>query len=483
MSVVESSGRRLARARRVVAGRRWQRRYVHWVMLADAVAGGLAGGVAYLVRFPGAEQVNYMAASLASPALWVLAVALAGGYDERVIGLGSEEFQRILRALVGLTATVAFVSYAMKLEVARGYVVVAMPLAATLCLLSRYGARKWLHRCRRAGRFLHEVVAVGEEHAVVDLVTQLRRDQHGGMRVIGACLSGGDGAQLVGLGVPLLGGVNDVAAVVHRTGADTVAVASGVGVDPVRLRRLSWELEGTDTDLVVAPGVIEVAGPRLHIRPVTGLPLLHVEEPQLTGFRRLLKGAFDRALAAVALLLLSPLLLTLAVGVRLSGPGPTIFRQVRTGLHGREFVLYKFRSMYVDAEQRRADLLEHNDRAGDVLFKLRDDPRVTPVGRLLRRLSLDELPQLVNVLTGSMSLVGPRPPLPEEVALYEEDVHRRLLVKPGLTGLWQVSGRSDLTWEEAVRLDLRYVENWSFALDLLILWKTGSAIGRGRGAY
>jgi exopolysaccharide biosynthesis polyprenyl glycosylphosphotransferase len=352
-----------------------------------------------------------------------------------------------------------------------------------LCLLGRYGARKELHRRRRAGAYLHNVIAVGEEHGVVDLVTQLRRDQYSGMRVIGACLSGGDGAHLVGLGVPLFGGVDDVAGVVRITGADTVAVTSGLGVDPVRLRRLSWELEGTDTDLVVAPGVIEVAGPRLHIRPVSGLPLLHVEEPEFTGFRRLLKGAFDRVAATAALLLLSPLLLAITIGVRLSSPGPAIFKQTRTGRQGREFTLLKFRSMYSDAEVRRAELVVRNERAEGLLFKIRNDPRVTPFGRWLRKLSLDELPQLINVVTGSMSLVGPRPPLPEEVALYEDDVRRRLLVKPGLTGLWQVSGRSDLTWDESVRLDLRYVENWSFALDLMILWKTGSAIGRGRGAY
>jgi exopolysaccharide biosynthesis polyprenyl glycosylphosphotransferase len=303
------------------------------------------------------------------------------------------------------------------------------------------------------------------------------------MQVVGACLSSGDGARLVGLGVPLLGGLEDVVQAVRVCGADTVAVAAGASVSPARLRRLSWQLEGTDTDLVVAPGLMEVAGPRLHIRPMTGLPLLHVEEPEFAGTRRVVKGVVDRLLATLVFLLVLPLLAVIWAAVRLSSPGPAIFKQVRTGRDGKEFTLLKFRSMYIDAERRRAELEHRNERAEGLLFKIKNDPRVTPVGRFLRRLSLDELPQLINVIQGKMSLVGPRPPLPEEVALYQDDVRRRLLVKPGLTGLWQISGRSDLDWDESVRLDLRYVENWSFTLDLMILWKTMSAVVRGRGAY
>jgi exopolysaccharide biosynthesis polyprenyl glycosylphosphotransferase len=216
---------------------------------------------------------------------------------------------------------------------------------------------------------------------------------------------------------------------------------------------------------------------------VSGLPLLHVEEPEFAGARRLIKGAVDRVAAACALLLLSPVLLAIALAIRLTSRGPAFFLQTRIGKGGREFTVVKFRTMVVDAEARRAALLERNERSEGLLFKIRSDPRVTPVGRVLRKYSLDELPQFVNVLTGSMSLVGPRPPLPEEAALYGDDVKRRLLVKPGVTGLWQISGRSDLTWDESVRLDLRYVENWSLTLDLMILWKTAGAVFRGAGAY
>lgn len=467
------------------------------LVVLDAVSAITAAITAYVVRFndfSGTELADpvgyvrytdaYVWFSMALPVLWVVTVGLSRGYDDRYFGYGTEEFQRIIHAFVALTAAVAFVSYATKAEVARGYVVLALPLAAVLSLVGHYLVRKRLHALRRAGQCLQNVVAVGNEHSVAELVTQLRHETYAGMRVIGACVPTDRPAEQIRLlGIPVLGGLDDVAEVVARTGADTVAVTSCAEMDPVRLRRLSWQLEGTETDLVVAPGLIEVAGPRLHIRPVTGLPLLHVEEPYFSGGRRLVKGAADRIVALVVLVLLAPVLVAIGLAVRLSSPGPALFRQTRIGKDGREFTMLKFRTMTVDAEHRRGELAHRNERAEGLLFKIRDDPRVTPLGRVLRRFSLDELPQLVNVVTGSMSLVGPRPPLPDEVALYEDDVRRRLLVKPGVTGLWQISGRSDLPWEESVRLDLRYVENWSLTLDVMILVRTVFAVARGSGAY
>ena len=466
----------------VVRRRSWQRRYAHGLVATDILAAVAAGFGAYVWRFS-EGQLPYLTGSLLAPVLWVTALALSGAYEARVIGLGSEEFQRIFRAFVGLTAAIGFVSYALKADVARGYIVVALPLATVLSFLGHYAARKRLHHRRASGRSVHRVIAVGGETSVVDLAVQFRQERYCGLQVVGACLSAGDGAQVVSLGIPLLGRLDDISHVVREVGADTVAVAADASIGPARLRRLSWELEGSEIDLLVAPGLMEVAGPRLHIRPMTGLPMLHVEEPEFAGARRVLKGAVDRALAFVGLVLFSPVLLALAAAVRLTSAGPAIFKQVRIGQGGKEFTLWKFRSMYADAEERRAELSSRNERAEGLLFKIKDDPRVTPVGRWLRKFSLDELPQLVNVLQGKMSLVGPRPPLPEEVLLYEDEVRRRLLVKPGLTGLWQISGRSDLNWDESVRLDLRYVENWSFTLDLMILWKTVSTVLRGHGAY
>jgi exopolysaccharide biosynthesis polyprenyl glycosylphosphotransferase len=312
----------------------------------------------------------------------------------------------------------------------------------------------------------------------------MRRDRHCGMQVVGACVPQPAAADLLRAeGVPVLGDLSAAAGVVRSLRADAVAVTCSSETAAVYLRRLSWDLEGSGVELLVAPGLMEVAGPRMHMRPFIGLPLVHVEEPEFTGPKRLVKNLLDRMGAMVVLLLTAPVLACIALAVRLDSPGPVLFRQQRVGQGGRAFTMLKFRTMVADAESRREALRSRNQNSDGLLFKVTGDPRVTRVGRVLRRYSLDEIPQLLNVVSGRMSLVGPRPPLPEEVALYDDSVARRLLVKPGLTGLWQVSGRSDLTWEEAVRLDLRYVENWSLALDIQILWKTVSAVVRAEGAY
>jgi len=282
--------------------------------------------------------------------------------------------------------------------------------------------------------------------------------------------------------VPVVGSLTSVPEAVARLGVDTVAVTASRGLTSGVLKRLGWDLEGAGVDLVVAPALTDVAGPRVHVRPVSGLQLLYVEQPEFTGPTRVMKEAFDRVLAALAVLLISPLLIVIALSVRLTTPGPVIFRQIRVGRDGHMFTVFKFRTMVVDAEHRLGELW-HKNESNEVLFKLRADPRVTRVGRVLRRFSLDELPQLINVVVGDMSLVGPRPALPSETERYGRSTARRLLVKPGITGLWQVSGRSDLSWEDSVRLDLYYVENWSFAGDIQILWKTFSAVVSRRGAY
>jgi exopolysaccharide biosynthesis polyprenyl glycosylphosphotransferase len=386
-----------------------------------------------------------------------------------------------LNAAVSLTAAVAIFSFLVNIELSRSYVLIALPSVTVLDLGTRFVNRKRLHKLRDAGQCMLKVVAVGHESAVADLVKELGRDRYHGMAVVGACVARrSEGDEVAG--VPVYGDLDDVTAAVRSFGADTVAVLACPEMDGVRLRSLAWELEKTGTDLCVSPALLDVAGPRTTVRPTAGLTLLHVDHPQLSGFPVLVKDLFDRSFAAVALISLSPLLVLLAVIIRLHDRGPAFFTQVRVGKDGRVFKIYKFRTMVVDAEQRRTQLLDSNDTDG-VLFKLRKDPRVTAVGARLRRYSIDELPQLFNVLLGQMSLVGPRPALPDEAARYAEHVRRRLVVRPGLTGLWQVNGRSDLSWEESVRLDLRYVENWSFALDLQIVWKTIMVILQGSGAY
>jgi exopolysaccharide biosynthesis polyprenyl glycosylphosphotransferase len=279
----------------------------------------------------------------------------------------------------------------------------------------------------------------------------------------------------------VLGDLHDVGRAVETYGCDAVAVTSDDATRFTYLRELSWSLEGSGVEMLVDPGLVEVAGPRMHIRPLVGFPLLHIEEPHFTGPRRVVKRTTDIVLTALGLVVISPLLLAIALAIKLQDGGPVIFAQKRIGRGGVEFTMYKFRSMRIGAENELASLMELNEGKGG-LFKMSDDPRITRLGRFLRSFSLDELPQLLNVLNGTMSLVGPRPHLAHELALMPAHSSRRALVTPGLTGLWQVSGRSDLEGDAAIQLDLRYVENWSLTLDLLILWKTFSAVVRRVGA-
>jgi exopolysaccharide biosynthesis polyprenyl glycosylphosphotransferase len=486
-SAVETESRVPADRTAAISGTKtWMSAYLRQAALADWACALAAGAVAARVRFGGQADLpfTYLSLTCGLPVAWWMSVLLAGGYDTRLIGLGSDEFRRILSAAVNLTAGVAVVSYAAKLDLARGYMAIALPSATVMDLTARYLLRKRLHRRRVRGWCVRRVVAVGHAAAVARLVTVLRRETYHGLAVVGACLvdaSGGAGTDGAA-GVPVAGGLCGVAAAVSRFGADTVAVLACHEMDGGRLRELAWELEKTGTDLFVAPTLLDVAGPRTTIRPVAGLPLLHVDHPELAGTKQAVKSGFDKTCAALALLVLAPLFAVIAISIRLADHGPVFFRQTRIGKNGRGFTLYKFRSMVPDAEQRKSQLAAYNEANG-VLFKIRRDPRVTRPGAWLRRWSLDELPQLINVLTGDMSLVGPRPALPDEVACYGGHMRRRLVVKPGMTGLWQVSGRSDVSREEAERLDLYYVENWSLALDLQILWRTGSAVRRGSGAY
>jgi exopolysaccharide biosynthesis polyprenyl glycosylphosphotransferase len=459
----------------------WVRGYLLHAGVADFGCACIGAFAAVELRFPQDVTGTYVALSVALPLLWLVALSLAGGYDPRYIGTGSDEFRKVLNASVSLTATVAIFSYLFNIELSRAYLLIALPSMTVLDLLARFVMRKQLHRRRKAGHCMMNLVAVGHEPAVAGLINELRRDHYHGFSVVASCLAVPSGRDEVA-GVPVYGGLDDVGAAVRAFRAETVAVLACPEMDGVRLRGLAWDLEKTGTGLCVSPALLDVAGPRTTIRQTAGLTLLHVDHPQLGGIRLAIKDLFDRAVAAAALILLSPLMIALAAVIWLHDRGPVLFTQVRVGKDGRVFRIYKFRTMVVDAEQRRPQLLARSDTDG-ILFKLRKDPRVTAVGVHLRRWSVDELPQLVNVFLGDMSLVGPRPALPDEAEKYADHVRRRLVVRPGLTGLWQVNGRSNLSWEESVRLDLRYVENWSFALDLQILWKTVSVLLRGSGAY
>jgi exopolysaccharide biosynthesis polyprenyl glycosylphosphotransferase len=460
---------------------RWVGVYRWAAVGGDLLAAMLGVFVALLARFGSGVGSSYLIVSSLLPLAWVAAVALSKGYDPRYFGTGPDEFRSLLRSGVGLTAAVAMASYVTKTEIARGFVVLAIPVMCAAALFLRYALRKDLHRHRVRGRCMHRVLVVGHSGPAATLCEHLESRPTDGFRVVATCRPRDESVPDGPLQPDELDEA-DIVAAADRHAVEVVAISTDPELVGHSLRRLSWALEQRGIELIVSPGIIEVAGPRISVRPVAGLSLLHLERPSVSGGPHLLKAVFDRLVALAMIVLFSPLLIGLALAVWLSSPGPILFRQQRVGRAGAEFTMLKFRSMYADAEQRLGDLYALSDGNG-VIFKMRDDPRMTPLGRWIRRFSLDELPQLFNVLRGEMSMVGPRPPLSEEVALYAADDSRRMLVKPGMTGLWQVSGRSDLSWDESVRLDLRYVDNWSMTLDLLILWKTLRAVFYGSGAY
>jgi exopolysaccharide biosynthesis polyprenyl glycosylphosphotransferase len=471
------------RADPLAAGRpsSWTKDYLRKAALIDLGCATVCGLAAAQLRFAHDVTGAYMVVSLTLPLLWLVALWMVGAYEARFIGVGSDEFRKVLNAGVSLTAAIAIASYAINSELSRAYLLIALPSTTLFDLIGRYLFRKHLHEVRQSGRRMLNVLAAGHEASVASLIVELGRNPYHGLAVVGACVVRPSECDQVA-GVPVYGGLDDVTAAVKAFSVDAVAVLACPEMEGPRLRSLAWELEKTGTDLCVSPALLDVAGPRTTVRPMAGLTLLHVDHPQLSGLRLVAKNLIDRLAAAAALVMLAPAMVILGATIWLSDRGPALFTQVRVGKNGRTFRIYKFRTMVVDAEQRLAQLSASNDSDG-VLFKLRKDPRVTAVGTYLRRWSIDEIPQLFNVVLGQMSLVGPRPALPDEAERYAEHVRRRLIVKPGITGLWQVSGRSDLSWDESVRLDLRYVENWSFALDLQILWKTISALLRRSGAY
>jgi exopolysaccharide biosynthesis polyprenyl glycosylphosphotransferase len=458
------------------------RRYQHLALLGDAVSAVVASLIALTTRFGTAPHTNYLLLTLLIPLGWLAIIAAQRGYEQRFLGTGPEEYRKVADAGLVLFTSIAVVSYALRGEIARGYVFVAVAATIVLTLLVRRQLRSWIYRLRARGFALQRVLVVGRADAVVSVIEKLDHEPQHGLVPVGACVPFA-GIEVSHVhDVPVVGDPSRVLQAVDETGAHVVAVVSHPDLSGQALRRLSWALEERNVELIVSPGIIEVAGPRLSIRPIAGLSLLHLERPSARGGRMLGKSIFDRLVGFLMLLAASPVLLAIAIAVRATSAGPALYRQTRVGVDGRHFRMLKFRSMVADADAQRAALLAANEGNG-VLFKIRKDPRLTKVGGFLRRFSLDELPQLLNVLRGDMSLVGPRPPLPEEVAGYSDDATRRLKVKPGVTGLWQVSGRSDLTWEESLRLDLRYADNWSMALDLSILWRTVKAVTRGAGAY
>lgn len=471
----------------------WSASYAKKLLVSDAVVTVIVVAIAYLSRFglsmttspTLSREIGYLWVCLAIVLLWNIDLAYFRSRDKRIFGSGVTEYRRMVQATFRTFGATAIIVLVFQFDISRGFLAVALPLGIILLVGERWMWRKWLARQRQHGKSLTNVVVLGNPQDAEYVINKLRNNLSAGYKVAGAALTTLQPHMELRppwYQVPVLSTAADIAELVEKTHAETVVVAGALPGGRKEIQELGWRLEDMSTELVLASNLTNVAGPRVHVRPMEGLPLMHVELPQYSGGKHIFKRAMDIVLSAVALLVLFPLFLLLAVIVKVDNPGPALFFQERVGRNGEKFKMVKFRSMVVDAETRLASLQQANEGKG-VLFKVANDPRVTRCGRWMRRFSLDELPQFWNVLRGHMSLVGPRPPLASEVAEYEQPVQRRLLIKPGITGLWQISGRSDLDWDEAVRLDLYYVENWSLTEDIIILWRTFKAVTAPSGAY
>jgi len=394
--------------------------------------------------------------------------------DRHIVGHGVVEYRRIISATFFVFAILITVAFFLRIEVARSIFLVALPVGLAALLVGRWGWRQWLRRRQKAGAFVYRAVVLGDGANLEHIIKQIRSTHGTGYVIVGAITPRGTGIAIKD--VPVLGALADAAQAIDEVGADTLIVGGADELDPVTMRRLGWAMADRDVNWVVAPALTDVAGPRIHARPVAGLPLVHIDFPRLEGYRRIVKRTFDIVASTILFLLASPIMLGTAIAIRVEGPGPVLYTQQRVGRRGATFAMIKFRSMAQGADDQLASLLDLQGTTDRPFFKVTDDPRITRVGRFIRRHSMDELPQLLNVLAGHMSLIGPRPQRPAEVAMYDAFVERRLLVKPGMSGLWQVSGRSKLSWEDSIRLDLYYVENWSFAQDIQILFRTVKAV-------
>lgn len=412
--------------------------------------------------------------------VWMMILSIKGARQPQILGLGADEYKRVLESGV-LTAGLVAISIVATNQQIDPNLLFGVVLPGTISLLiARWMIRRILHIRARAGATLSRVVVIGSSRDIRYLVGQIKEKSAGVYQIVAVINDSNDDLFLDDM--PIHKQVNELTRVVKENGADAVIIAGTLRGGSVQVRDIGWELEQAGTELILASALTNVAGPRIRMRPVEGLPLMHVEPPAFSGAKVAIKRILDVILSSVALVLLLPVLGGIALIVRLDSPGPVVFKQRRVGKSGNEFVMFKFRTMVLDAEAQLASLEDANEGSGP-LFKMKNDPRVTRVGKILRKLSLDELPQIFNVFAGDMSLVGPRPPLRSEVECYEPHTYRRLLIRPGLTGLWQVNGRSDLCWEDSVRLDLYYVENWSVIGDIIIMWHTFKAMVRPQGAY
>ena len=415
-------------------------------------------------------------------AVWLGALWYLGGYRPRIFGAGTYEFGIVVRASLLTAAAFGIASYLANYDLSRGFFVLAFVIGPCALLLARYGVRHGVHAARRRGHLVQRALIAGDQGHVDELDAILTRESWLGYRTIGAMTPSGDAHPYTRSGTPVVDHVENAVAAAAEHDADVIFFAGGSFTSSRQMRLLTWELEHSHVQVIVTPSVTDVSRERVHMRPVGGLPMIHVEEPRAARASRWAKRTFDVVLGTVLVVLLLPVFALAALRIKAHDGGPVLFRQTRVGREGQTFGCFKFRTMVMNAEEQ-IERMQAEQGVTALLFKDKDDPRVTRPGQWLRRFSLDELPQLFNVVAGDMSLIGPRPQVPREVAEYDDVVRRRLRVRPGMTGLWQVSGRNDLSTGEAVRLDLYYVDNWSMLQDLTILFRTIGAVLSSRGAY
>lgn len=486
-----------------IVTKRWHKKVLRALYLVDLAAIIISVASAHLIRF-GFEQVdlppinlwpfnlmgkdfipfNYLTLDAVMVILWWVTLQFTGARSVRVLGFGPEEYRLVTRGTCYFFCIIIIAAFFLKVEFTRVYLLISYPLGLLGLLLGRWGLRKVLIFYRKKGRALTRILILSDASTGRHLHKTLTGAIASGLFPAAHYLPGLPEGTVLGDNLPVLGystNPDDIMQAVRENNIHMVAVSDGHHLSPSQLRMLGWKLSDARIALIMAPATTDIAGPRMHIQPLNGIPLVHVSTPRITGAGAAAKRSIDIISSALGLILLSPIFAVVALLVKRDG-GPVLFFQERVGLNGRPFKMVKFRSMRVDAEEIKKELMSQNEGHG-LLFKMAKDPRVTPIGRFIRKFSIDELPQLWNVFRGDMSLVGPRPPLTEEVEKYEQIVYRRLLVKPGITGLWQVSGRSNLSWEESVRLDLYYVENWSLTTDLMILVRTFRAVFSKNGAY
>ena len=468
--------------------------WVRWSVVADLAAASAAAGLAHAVQFgvggdvaaaAGSWNVSYTTLGVAVALTWPLLVAVCGGYDLRALLVGVEEMRRVVRSGVSLLALLGFIFFATNLDLSRGYVASMVPLVVVFSAICRYLLRVITMRQQSLGRAHHNVVAVGAADDLQRLCLQLKAPGSAAIDLVAVVVDDLEPeTELTGpLSLVRRLRSRDAIRDLYEEGVPIDLLVRAGRPRPEETWALARRAHEVSAGVAIAPHSDDAsAHMAVSYVPLGRTPLLVVETPTLHPVARAMKAVLDRVLALVIVVCLLPVLVLIAAAILVRDGRPIFYSQLRVGRDGHPFRCFKFRTMHRDADARLADLLELNEADGP-LFKIREDPRVTRLGSFLRNHSLDELPQFFNVLAGSMSVVGPRPPLPTEAATYNEREARRLLVKPGITGLWQVEGRSDLPWDEAVYLDLLYVDHWSPLLDFAIIARTVRAVLRPAGAY